>query len=214
MMDIDIEKIVKAATEGLDLSKFKGDVVGVKIVEHEIGNVEPGGIGIQVNYGITPSAKEGGKGNGGRPKRAGTTINKAFIYDAGDETNIRLQLFYRGLMALKWIKADTELKNFLSVFSGNESTYRIIWTGDINALSELFQELIKRRGIVGLPEGESIWVMVNARFWDHEGNKEFGNEKLGSTRAPIDSKEDIDLLVEILNPETDLDEVRERLQSQ
>ena len=154
------------------------------------------------------------KGKGGRPKRAGTTINKAFIYDAGDETNIRLQLFYRGLMALKWIKADTELKNFLSVFSGNESTYRIIWTGDINALSELFQELIKRRGIVGLPEGESIWVMVNARFWDHEGNREFGNEKLGSTRAPIDSRDDIDLLVEILNPETDIDEVRERMQSQ
>ena len=206
--------ILQKVLEALGRANVAGDLVMEKNVEYEVNNVENGGIGIQVNYGITPSAKEGGKGNGGRPKRAGTTINKAFIYDAGDETNIRLQLFYRGLMALKWIKADTELKNFLSVFSGNESTYRIIWTGDINALSELFQELIKRRGIVGLPEGESIWVMVNARFWDHEGNKEFGNEKLGSTRAPIDSKEDIDLLVEILNPETDLDEVRESLQSQ
>lgn len=212
-MDIDIEKIVKAATEGLDLSKFKGDVVGVKIVENEIGNVEDGGIGIQINNGATARAKEP-KGNGGRPKRVGKTIDKAFIYDAGDETNIRLQLFYRGLMALKWIKADTNLKNFLSVFSSEDTTCKIIWTGDKNALAELFQELINRKKIVKLPEGESIWVMVNARFWDHEGNKEFGNEKLGSTRAPADSKEDIDLLVEILNPETDLDEVKERMQSQ
>lgn len=206
--------ILQKVLEALGRANVAGDLVMEKNVEYEVNNVENGGIGIQVNYGITPSAKEGGKGNGGRPKRAGTAINKAFFYNAGDETNIRLQRFYSGLIALGWIKVDTELKNFLSVFSGKETSYRIIWTGDINALSELFLELIKRKKIVGLPEGESIWVMVNARFWDHEGNKEFGNEKLGSTRAPIDSKEDIDLLVEILNPETDLDVVRERLQSQ
>ena len=212
MTQDELQKALEAIGKGG--INVNGDLVLEKHVEHEIGNVEAGGIGIQINNGMAPSTKEGGKGNGGRPKRAGTTINKAFIYDAGDETNIRLQWFYRGLLALGWIKADTELKNFLSVFSGKETSCRIIWTGDINALSELFLELIKRRGLVGLPEGESIWVMVNARFWDHEGNREFGNEKLGSTRAPIDSRDDIDLLVEILNPETDLDEVRERLQSQ
>ena len=50
-MDIDIKEIIKTATEGLDLSKFKGDVVGVKIVENEIGNVEAGGIGVKKVYG-------------------------------------------------------------------------------------------------------------------------------------------------------------------
>lgn len=49
-MDKDLAEIIKAATAGLDLSQFKGDVVGVKIVENEIGNVEPGGIVIQNNY--------------------------------------------------------------------------------------------------------------------------------------------------------------------
>lgn len=192
---------------------INGDLVLEKHTEYEIGNVESGGIGIQIINGTAADTKEP-KGNAGRPKRAGKTINKAFIYEAGDDTNIRLQLFYNGLLALEWIKADTELKNFLSIFSGKETSYRIIWTGDINSLSDLFLELIKRKGIVKLPDGETIWVMVNARFWDHEGNKEFGNERLGSTRAPIDSKEHIDQLVEILNPETDLDEVKERLQSQ
>lgn len=212
MTQEELQKVLEAIGKGG--INVNGDLVLEKHVEHEIGNVEAGGIGIQINNGMAASAKESGKGNGGRPKRVGTTINKAFIYDAGDETNTRLQLFCRGLLALGWIKADTELKNFLGVFSGKETSYRIIWTGDINALSELFLELIKRRGIVELPEGESIWVMVNARFWDHTGNREFGNEKLGSTRAPVDSRDDIDLLVEILNPETDLDEVRERMQSQ
>ena len=50
-MDIDIKEIIKTATESLDLSKFKGDVVGVKIVENEIGNVEAGGIGVKKVYG-------------------------------------------------------------------------------------------------------------------------------------------------------------------
>jgi len=50
-MDIDIKELVKAAAEGFNLKDFKGDVVGVKIVENQFGNIEPGGIGIQVNNG-------------------------------------------------------------------------------------------------------------------------------------------------------------------
>lgn len=57
-MDIDIKELAKAAAEGFDLSKFKGDLVGVKIVENEFGNIEPGGIGIQINNGkVEPIAK-------------------------------------------------------------------------------------------------------------------------------------------------------------
>ena len=52
-MDIDIKELIKAAAEGLDLKDFKGDVVGVKVVENEIGNVEAGGIGIQINSSNT-----------------------------------------------------------------------------------------------------------------------------------------------------------------
>ena len=49
-MDIDIKELIKAAAEGLDLKDFKGDMVGVKVVENEIGNVETGGIGVQINH--------------------------------------------------------------------------------------------------------------------------------------------------------------------
>jgi hypothetical protein len=50
-MDIDIKELVKAAAEGFNLKDFKGDIVGVKIVENEFGNIEDGGIGIQINNG-------------------------------------------------------------------------------------------------------------------------------------------------------------------
>ncbi|MBL1488511.1 hypothetical protein ELC62_29110, partial [Klebsiella pneumoniae] len=60
-MDIDIKELIKAAAEGFDLSNFKGDVVGVKIVENEIGNVEEGGIGVQKIYGGIPQKATEGK---------------------------------------------------------------------------------------------------------------------------------------------------------
>ena len=49
-MDIDkIKELAKTVTEGLNLKDFHGDIVALKVVENEFGNVEAGGIGIQNN---------------------------------------------------------------------------------------------------------------------------------------------------------------------
>lgn len=192
-----------------------GDAVMEKNVQYEIGNVESGGIGIQINGGTTSGSKET-KGSGGRPKRAGNTINKAFVYNAGtlEETNTRLQYLFTGLKALQWIKADTELKSFMSIFSGRETTCRVVWTGEINTLAELFRELVNRKKLVSLPEGESIWVMVNARFWENEGNREFDNDRLCDTRPPANMKENIDILVKIMTPGFPIEKVKRVMLSQ
>lgn len=214
-MNLDIEKLAKTIAESLNLEKFKGDIVGVKVVENEFKNIENGGIGIQNNYvGKAEDKSEAAKNKGGRPKRAGKPINKAFVYDAGNETNIRLQLFFNGLKALRWIREDTDMRSLHSIFSGGETTTRIVWTGDINALAFLFKELVNVKKLVQLPEGESIWVMVNARFWEGEGNREFGNERLGSTRTPIEQKDNINLLIDIMTPSIPIEKIKERMQSQ
>ena len=49
-MDIDIKELAKTVAESLNLKDFKGDIVGVKVVENEFGNIEAGGIGIQINH--------------------------------------------------------------------------------------------------------------------------------------------------------------------
>lgn len=154
------------------------------------------------------------KRKGGRPKRTGKTIKKSFIYNVGTDSNIRLQCFYKGLIALGWIRNDTDQRNFLSLFSGKETACRVVWTGDINALVALFKELVTNKGYIKLPDKETVWVMVNARFWDHEGNKEFGNERLGSTHPPIEMKDSIDLLVKIMTPDFPIDKARKMMQSQ
>lgn len=190
-----------------------GDLVMEKKVEYEVNNVEKGGIGIQINGGKV-SEKDKGHNKGGRPKRTGETINKTFIYDADDETNKRLQYFYNALKAFGWIDVGTDLKEILIIFSGKETERRVVWTGGINTLTELFRELVQRKQLVKLPEGESIWMMVNARFWDNKHNVEFGNRKLGGTRTPVESKETIDLLVKIMDSKISIAEVVRMLQSQ
>ena len=153
----------------------------------------------------------------GRPRKTGKAIQKSFVYRAltDADTNQRLQFLYNGLKQLQWIAAYTLQKNFLKIFSGEDTSCRVVWTGDINTLAELFRELVQRKKYVRLPEGESIWVMVNARFWEKEGNKEFGNERLAATRPPLENKDNIDLLVRFMNPRLMVDDViRQMNQSQ
>lgn len=50
-MDIDsIKELAKAVTESLNLKDFNGDIVALKVVENEFGNIEAGGIGVQNNH--------------------------------------------------------------------------------------------------------------------------------------------------------------------
>ena len=51
-MDIDkIKELAKTVSESLNLKDFNGDVVALKVVENEFGNIEAGGIGIQIING-------------------------------------------------------------------------------------------------------------------------------------------------------------------
>lgn len=164
---------------------------------------------------IVEEVKSSGKR--GRPRKTGKAIQKSFVYRAltDADTNQRLQFLYNGLKQLQWIAANTLQKNFLKIFSGEDTSCRVVWTGDINTLAELFRELVQRKKYVRLPEGESIWVMVNARFWEKEGNKEFGNERLAATRPPLENKDNIDFLVRFMNPRLVVDDViRQMNQSQ
>jgi len=73
---------------------------------------------------------------------------------------------------------------------------------------------VTRKHLVQLPKGESLWVMVNARFWEKEGNKEFGNERLRGTRAPIDTMDEIETLVKVMNPAIPIAQLKKIIQSQ
>ena len=101
----------------------------------------------------------------GRPKKTAEMIGKTFLYKAKrGETNNRLQKLYAVLVQMGWIAADTQQRDFIDLFTGEESYARVVWLDDVNVLAELFRELVTRKKYISLPNGYSIWVMVNAHF--------------------------------------------------
>ena len=101
-MDIDIEKLIKAAAGGLDLSNFKGDVVGFKYVENEIGNVAEGGVGVQKIYNSDSHAQE----QPAKPQEQPQEQPNAEISDGTIEQH--LQLFKEAMLKAQEIKQNKD----------------------------------------------------------------------------------------------------------
>lgn len=153
---------------------------------------------------VKPSPKVGG----GRPKMAGTKIRAAFNYEG---ELVRVGMFFQGLLALEWIDEKTDQQLFLELFSGGEVSQRIIWTGDANTLAELFRRLVNERGLVTLPEKHTLWVMVSGHFWNQKRGVEFEADKLRKAHAPKEAEKTLADLVNILDTELSLKEVREMM---
>lgn len=152
-------------------------------------------------------------GRGGRPKRASKPVTKAFCYRYQDKA-VRLMMLYKGLVALGWISSDTDCQQFIDLFGGGDFRGRIVWTGPANVLAELFRRLVNERQLVGLPEKHSLWVMVNGHFWNKEKNEVFGTERLRNTHIPFKQSQTIAYLVDLLDPENALDDIRKMMESQ
>ena len=120
-----------------------------------------------------------------------------------------LEPCYARLIVLRML-----LKVFVDLFSGGETRQRLIWKGDANTLASLFKRLVNERGLVTLPEKHSLWVMVSGHFWDKSRGQAFEPDKLRNTHTPKENDQTIAYLVDMLDPDVSMDEVRERIQNQ
>lgn len=153
-----------------------------------------------------------GRKNAGRPKQSDRPVSKAFVYK-GEVA--RLGLLCQALKALDWIDGETDAQLFIDMFSGGEAARRrVIWTGGVNTLAELFRRLVNERGLVSLPQGLSLWVMVNGHFWENERRREFGNDRLRNTHSPKGDDQTIAYLVNILDENNTIEDVKQMLLNQ
>jgi hypothetical protein len=153
------------------------------------------------------------QGRGGRHKRTGSPVVKAFDYQCRNKA-ARLMMLCKALKALGWIDGDTDCQWFIDLFSGGEFRQHIIWTGQANTLAELFRRLVNERGLLALPEKHSLWVTVNGHFWYKQKNQEFGTDRLRNTHIPYNQGQTIAYLVDMLDPEYTLDDIRMMIESQ
>ena len=145
----------------------------------------------------------------GRKSHAGEKVTKAFKYNVRDakKANKRLTMLYNALLAFRWIREDTPLKIFIDLFSGGDCSHRIVWMDDVNTLAELFRRLVSVEKLVAVQSPYGLWQMVDGHFWEKEGNKPFGNERLRKTHTPQEKSRNIDCLVKILDPRLSEDEL-------
>lgn len=146
-MDIDIKELIKAAAEGFNLKDFKGDVVGVKVVENEIGNVEKGGIGVQKVYTTNHSKTTKLKNKvENRPTNKAMTLK---YYTHGNNGVLmkqrkRVHQVYNMWNRWGWIDEQTSIDDFDAFFEGEPKHCNITWRANSTILTILLQELLKQ----------------------------------------------------------------------
>ncbi len=165
--------------------------------EHNIGNVEAGGIGIQINHGA-PAAPDK-PATARRRKRAGTkATDGVFIYRYCDEEDGmgRLALLYQKLLKAEWIHEDTKPNDFVGIFCGKPSAVKVKWTGAQSLLFALINELESRQ-LISCTAGARKWEVTGNRFLD-KNSRQF--DHWNSQKTPKKYGLTIQHLADLLDP--------------
>ena len=163
------EKIALAKAMGVDFGKT--EIVFEKNVEYEIGNVEAGGIGVQVNQGVqmvdNGAKKPANTASQSRPAATFKMVNDVFTYKWTKQHPERVTHFYQYLVKLHAIDKDTSHEEFEKLFTGVPTDVTVKWIAPKSALKFLMSTL-KKRGYIK-PEGK-IWVITESHFKDAQNN--------------------------------------------
>lgn len=184
---------IAAMLKGANIT-VNGDFVASKHVEYEIGNVEQGGIGIQINGNAksTSTTKTTG-GNKSETKLVQTT----FVYKYKDtDERIRVIKFYQQLLKAQLIEASTMPEPFLEIFSGKASDAKVKWLGKKSFLYYLVKKMIDRK-LIKCASGDDHWIITQSHFID-EKNHVFVN--LHKEKDPKKAMLALNKLVDILDP--------------
>ena len=198
------EKVALIKAMGLD--QRKNEIVFEKNVEYEIGNVEAGGIGVQVNHGVqmvdNGAKKPANTASQSRPAATFKMVNDVFTYKWTKQHPERVTHFYQYLVKLHAIDKDTSHEEFEKLFTGVPTDVTVKWIAPKSALKFLMTTL-KKRGYIK-PEGK-IWVITESHFKDAQNNlfKNMRNE-----HDPEYLEDVINRIADTLNPNHDVKAIK------
>lgn len=159
-----------------------------KYVDYQIGKVEAGGIGVQIN---------GRTGNSGKSDKAGgfKVTSAVFTYKWAKQHPERLTEFYQYLVKLRAIDRDTDHEEFENLFSGVPTDIIVRWLAPKSALKALMVTLKERNYIE--PAGR-IWKITESHFKD-KGDNLFANMR--NEHNPEGLEKTINLIADVLDPQ-------------
>ena len=147
-----------------------GDIVLEKHVEYEIGNVEDGGIGIQINNGT----KAGGSDTKKVTRRLDVpkAVEDTFTYRylEHDEGRFRIAKLHQLLTKAScgWLDRNVTPDVWCDLFEGKPKPFRMKWTGTQQHLYYLFK-LLYDRELIAKPAGVGQWEIVGSHFVNKSG---------------------------------------------
>ena len=177
-----------------------GDLVLEKHVEHEIGVVQDGGIGIQIVNGGSAAPKRDGRK---KVSRGTKTIDAVFTYRFLEDNkgHLRIVKLYQLLTKAGWIDKDTKPDVFCDLFMGEAKSFTIKWTGSQQNLYYLIKRLSDRR-LIKCPKGATKWVITGGHFVDSQ-SRPFSD--WNSQHDPKRSAQVIEKLCDVLDPTKSMD---------
>lgn len=149
-----------------------GDMVMEKSVEYEIGNVEAGGIGIQIVNSDSKSKQSEVKTKAktkAKTKRVSCDKPMTLKYYIHGNNSLlmkqrkRVLLVFRKFNEWGWIDERTAADDFDTLFEGEPRHCNITWTGNTTVLTILMQELLKQ-SYIEKQTGCSAKSMVERQF--------------------------------------------------
>lgn len=194
------EKAALLKAMGVDMGKT--EIVFEKNVEYEIGNVEAGGIGVQVNHYDKPVKPDATSKMSGGKKSETKIVRTTFTYRWIEEQESRIVQLYQFLLkAVKWIDKDTDMEGFCNIFRGEDCDSKVKWIGKQSQLYYLIKILIDS-DYIRFPKSVGQWIIVQSHFVDKDSRmfKPFNKQK-----KPKKTAETIEQMAEILNPAKRID---------
>ena len=208
--NMDKEEKIKMLKE---LAEAKGSLTVIleQNNEHNIGNVENGGVGIQIFHQVQTvnNGKKEPTGNkdGRKKKPSGAKIVRdTFTYRFLDEEDgmARLIKVYQHVQKAGWIPKETKHEDFTAIFEGKPTDVKVKWTGKQSDLFALINRL-ERCGLISCPKGVTKWVITGSHFLDCN-SKQFSD--WNSQKTPKKSAAAIEALTDLLDPTKDDDKKR------
>lgn len=187
-----------------------GDMVMEKSVEYEIGNVEAGGIGIQIVNSDSKSKQSEVKTKAktkAKTKRASCDQPMTLKYYRHSNNSLlmkqrkRVDIVFRKWNEWGWIDERTSANDFDALFEGEPRHCNITWTGNTTVLTILMQELLKQP-YIEKQTGCSAKSMVEKQF----GRKAYA----GRQRLDQKTLDRIAIVLYILGPNNPIPEREER----
>jgi hypothetical protein len=193
------EKLALIKASGINVN---GDLVLEKHVDYEIGNVETGGIGVQIiNGGKTAVKSVSQSGKPSTKNEAPRLVSDCFTYRWLNDYPQKIAKLYQALLKGKLIAEDTKPDAFHSIFAGRNCDAKVKWIGKQAGLWYLFK-LLFERNYVSWPQGVGQWIIVQSHFVD---DKSHIFTDFNSQHEPKKMSGAIDAMAELLNPSADIE---------